>query len=147
MIATENIAPGVLKIVVPETLRADDFRELGPQIEAIMKQYGQLRLLIDASRMEGWDKFATVEKHAAFVKAHQAKVERVAIIARHDWQHWLVGAVHLFLHPEVRVFDPGHEDEAARWIGHISTNGAADVVSSFAGEATERRVSDIADGH
>ena len=116
MIETEVIAPSVLKIVAPETLNADDFSNLAPQVESIMKQQGQIRLLIDASRLEGWENIAALEKHAAFVKTHQQKVERIAVIARHDWQHWLVGAVRVFLHPEVRVFDKSDESEALRWL-------------------------------
>jgi hypothetical protein len=116
MIKTEVIAPGVLKIVAPEKLSANDFSDLAPQVESIMKQQGQIRLLIDASRLEGWENIAALEKHAAFVKTHQQKVERIAVIARHDWQHWLVGAVKVFLHPEVRAFDKGDESEALRWL-------------------------------
>jgi hypothetical protein len=116
MIKTEVIAPGVLKIIAPEKLKADDFSDLAPQVESIMKQQGQIRLLIDASRLEGWDNIAALENHAAFVKAHQQKVERIAVVARRDWQHWLVGAVRVFLHPEVRAFDKGDESEALRWL-------------------------------
>jgi hypothetical protein len=72
--------------------------------------------LIDATQLEGWDNFAALEQHAAFVKARQEKVERIAIIAQHDWQHWLVGAVKVFLHPEIRVFDRSAADQALRWI-------------------------------
>jgi uncharacterized protein (DUF2141 family) len=54
MIKTEVIAPNVLKIIAPEKLNANDFSELAPQVESIMKQQGQIRLLIDASRLEGW---------------------------------------------------------------------------------------------
>jgi hypothetical protein len=118
MIKTEVIAPGVLKIIAPEKLNADDFSGLAPQVESIMKEKGQIRLLIDASRLEGWENIAALEKHAAFVKAHQQKVERIAIIARRDWQHWLVGAVKVFLHPEVRAFDKDDEGEALRWLKH-----------------------------
>jgi hypothetical protein len=116
MIKTDIIAPGVLKIVAPEKLTGDDVSDLAPQVEAIMRRQGQIRLLIDASRLEGWENISALEKHAAFVKAHQQKVERIAVIARHDWQHWLVGAVRVFLHPEVRVFDMGDDVEALRWL-------------------------------
>jgi len=116
VIKTEVIAPGVLKIVAPEKLAADDFADLAPQVDSIMKQQGQIRLLIDASRLEGWENITALEEHAAFVKTHQQKVERIAVIARHDWQHWLVGAVRVFLHPEVRVFDKGDESGALHWL-------------------------------
>lgn len=118
MIKTEVMAPGVLKIVAPEKLAANDFAELAPKVEAMMKQQGDIRLLIDASRLEGWANIAALEDHAAFVKAHQQKVARIAVIARHEWQHWLVGAVRVFLHPEVRVFDKGDESEALHWLEH-----------------------------
>ena len=116
MITTEVIAPSVLKIVAPEKLSANDFADLAPQVESIMKQQGKVRLLIDASRLEGWENITALEKHAAFVKAHQQKVERIAVVARRDWQHWLVGAVRVFLHPEVRPFNKGDESEALRWL-------------------------------
>ena len=77
-----------------------------------MKQQDKIRLLIDASRLEGWENIAALENHAAFVKAHQQEVERIAVIARHEWQHWLVGAVRVFLHPDVKVFDKGDENAA-----------------------------------
>lgn len=54
MLKTEILAPGVLKIVAPETLHADDFLALAPQVDAIIKDYGEIRLLIDASHLEGW---------------------------------------------------------------------------------------------
>jgi hypothetical protein len=116
MIKTEIIAPGVLKIVAPETLAADDFSELAAKVDSMMKQQDNIRLLIDASRLEGWENIAALERHAAFVKAHQQKVERIAVIARRDWQHWLVGAVKVFLHPEVRAFDKGEASQALRWL-------------------------------
>lgn len=116
MIKIETIGAGVLKIIAPEKLKADDFSALAPQVESVVKQRGQVRLLIDASQLEGWENIAALEKHAAFVKAHQQKVDRIAVIARHEWQHWLVGAVKVFLHPEIRAFDSGEESQALKWL-------------------------------
>lgn len=143
MLKTEILAPGVLKIVAPQTLHPEDILALAPQVDAIIKDYGQIRLLIDATHLEGWDGLATLEKHAGFVKAHQNKALRIAVIARHDWQHWLVGAVKVFLHPEVKMFDPGQEREAVRWIGRADP----DVVTTGAGEPVERLVAQVVDGH
>jgi hypothetical protein len=116
MIKIEHIAPNVLKVVAPARLGADDFAALAPQVETIIKKAGAVRLLIDASNLEGWENLPALEHHAAFVKTHQQKVERIAIIAAHEWQHWLVGAVKVFLHPEVRVFDASEAGEALHWI-------------------------------
>jgi hypothetical protein len=55
----------------------------------------------------------------------------------------MVGAVKVFLHPEVKSFDPGHESEAARWIGKADP----DVVATATGEPVERLIADVVDGH
>jgi len=73
MLKTDILAPGVLKIVAPETLYADDFLALAPQVDAIVKDYGEIRLLIDASSLRGWDSLAALEKHALFVKATRTR--------------------------------------------------------------------------
>jgi len=91
MIRTEIIGPDALKIVAPERLKSDDFRQLAPEVESMISKYGKIRLLIDGSRLEGWENIGAFETHAAFVKDHQQQVERIAVIAAHEWQHWLVG--------------------------------------------------------
>jgi hypothetical protein len=116
MINTEIISADILKIKVPEKLKADDFRQIAPQVDSIISRYGKIRLLIDASGFSGWENIAAFENHAGFIKSHQQKVERIAVIVAHDWQHWLIGAVRMFLHPEVRAYDKGHETEALQWI-------------------------------
>jgi hypothetical protein len=43
-------------------------------------------------------------------------VERIAVIAGHDWQYWLIGAVRIFLHPQVRAYEKNQEAEAFQWV-------------------------------
>ena len=116
MIKTEIISDNVLRITAPEKLKAADFPQIAPQIDALITKHGQIRLLIDASRFNGWENIAAFENHAVFIKTHQQRVERIAVIAGHDWQHWLIGAVRIFLHPEVRAYDRSHQSEALQWI-------------------------------
>ena len=116
MIKTEIISRNSLRIIVPEKLKADDFRQIAPQVDSIIRQHGNIRLLIDASRFSGWENVAAFENHAAFVKRHQDKVERIAVIVGHEWQHWLIGTVRIFLHPEVKAYDKRQEREALQWI-------------------------------
>jgi len=116
MIKTETISADTLRIIAPEKLKADDFRQIAPQIESLIQQHGTIRLLIDGCGFRGWENIAAFESHAGFIKNHHRRIERVAVIAAHDWQHWLIGAVRMFLHPEVRAYDKSHESEALRWI-------------------------------
>src|ERR1017187_1873622 len=112
MIMIEVISTNALRITMPERLKADDFRQIAPQIDSLISQHGQIRLLIDATGFNGWENITAFEKHAGFVKTHQQKIERLAVIAAHDWQHWLIGAVRIFVHPEVKAYDKSHESEA-----------------------------------
>jgi hypothetical protein len=116
VIKTEIISGNVLRIIAPEKLNFDDFRQIAPQIDSLISQHGKVRLLIDASQFSGWENIAAFEKHAGFIKDHQQKVERIAVIAGHDWQHWVIGALRIFLHPDVRAYDKSHESEALQWI-------------------------------
>lgn len=116
MIKMEVISGNAVKIKAPEKLKAGDFLQIAPQINSLIKQHGQIRLLIDASEFSGWESIAAFENHAGFIKSHQQRVERIAVIAAHDWQYWLVGAVRIFLHPEVRAYNKSDENEALQWI-------------------------------
>jgi hypothetical protein len=116
MIKTEVISANVLRITVPDKLNADDFRQIAPQIDSLIRQYGTIRLLIDASGFHGWENIGAFETHAGFVRDHQRKIERIAVIVAHDWQHWLIAAVRIFAHPDATAYDKGHEHEALQWV-------------------------------
>ena len=116
MIKTEILSPNALRIVVPVKLKVDDFRQIAPEVDSIIRKNGKIRLLIDASQFSGWENIAAFENHAAFVKSHQQKVERIAVIVAHDWQHWLVGTVRIFVHPDVKAYGREQESEALQWI-------------------------------
>jgi SpoIIAA-like len=140
MIKPALLAPNILKVVAPTRLSTDDFEEMRLLVDPIVREFGSIRLLIDASALEGWNNIAAFEKHAGFVKSHQQMVERVAVIAPHEWQHWLVGAVRVFLHPHVRAFERSQADAALRWIEE-----KGDTVPTAAGQPAERIIADIAD--
>ncbi len=146
MIKLQDLGSGVLKVTAPETLKSDDFLDIAPQVDAAINQHGAVRLLIDASHLEGWDSFATLEKHAAFVKTHQDKVERIAVLARHEWQHWLVGAVRVFLHLEAQVFDADQEIVALQWLAKGCGKHYGPISYTLAREPVETILSDMADG-
>jgi hypothetical protein len=96
MIKTDIISANALKMVVPEKLTAEDFRQLRLQIDSLISQHGKIRLLIDASGFGGWKNLAAFATHAQFIRSHHQKVERIAVIAPHAWQHWVTGAVNCF---------------------------------------------------
>ena len=113
---TEPISARALKITVPEKLRAGDFDQLAREVGSLLQQQGKIRLLIDASYFSGWENIAAFERHIGFIKKHQLKVERISVITGHEWQHWVVGTIRLFVHPEVRAYDKDEGSAALEWI-------------------------------
>jgi hypothetical protein len=116
MIKTEPISSNTLKIVPSGKLTEDDFRRLAPEVDAMIARCGQIRLLIDASGFGGWENFAGFQAHGGFIIAHQRSVERLAVLVGHGWQHWLVDAARMVLHPDARAFEKSGEGEALKWI-------------------------------
>lgn len=116
MIKIEGITSNVVKVSVPETLKADDFRQFAPQADELIRQHGTLKLLLDASKFNGWENVAAFEQHMGFVKSHHQKIERAALIAGHNWQHWVASLVRMFVHPDIRAFDKNQEKEALQWL-------------------------------
>jgi hypothetical protein len=116
MIKIAVVSGNVVRVTAPEKLKADDFREITPQVDSILAQHGKIKLLIDLSAFDGWENMEAVENHASFVKTHYQKVDRIAVVVGHEWQRWLAGAIKVFLHLDVRAFDKNNEDEALGWI-------------------------------
>jgi hypothetical protein len=92
MIEIKTISPGVVRLTVPEKLKADDFLQIAPQIESIIKQLGRIRLLIDATGFGGWENISAFERHISFVKTHHEKVRayrghRIARLAALGGRH------------------------------------------------------------
>jgi hypothetical protein len=112
----ETISANAVKITAPAKLKADDFLQIAPQIDLLISEQGEIRLLIDASGFTGWENIAAFKNHAGFIKSHQQKVERIAVIAAHEWQHLIIGAVRMFVHPEVKAYKKSNEGEALQWI-------------------------------
>jgi hypothetical protein len=116
MIKTEKISANALKIIFPDKLKTNDFDQIAQEVGSIINQHGKIRLLIDASGFHGWENLTAFEKHIGFVKAHQQKIERIAVIAGHEWQQWLIGTFRIFVHPEIKTFSKSQENEALEWL-------------------------------
>ena len=116
MIQVEVLSPDALKVTPPAKLSADDFVSITPQIDELIQQHGQIHLLIDATALHGWENTEALRKHILFVKSHQSKVKRIAVIVGHDWQDWLAAVVNIFVHPQIKAFGTDQEAAARQWL-------------------------------
>jgi len=116
MLTIKHDRGNLVEVAVTGTMKSEDFKEFGEKADAVIKEYGDIRVLIDASGFNGWDNLDAAEHHFSFVKKHHEKVERLAIVAGHTWQHWLAAMVRVFVHPEVKIFDKDQVEEARKWV-------------------------------
>lgn len=116
MIKIKTIGKNIIKLKITEPLKSSDFEAITKHVNPILKEYKKARLLIDATVFSGWKNIKACEQHFSFVKAHHMNIERIALIAGYAWQHWVIGAIKIFVHPEIKVFDKDQQEEAKKWV-------------------------------
>ena len=116
MIVIESITSNIVKFRITDTLKAGDFSGIAPRIDALIQEKGTILLFLDGTLFKGWDNIVAAQEHFTFVKNHHAKVEKIAVIAGNPWQHWLAAFANLFVHPDIKVFEPKDISAALQWI-------------------------------
>jgi len=116
MLKIKHNNSNLIEVTIVDILKAEDFINLGEKADKLIKEHGKIRLLINASGFNSWENTKAAEKHFSFVKDHNKKVERLAVVAGHTWQHWLAALARMFIQPKVRVFDKDQINEARAWL-------------------------------
>ncbi len=98
-------------------LTDEDYKQvLIPRLEAIIREYGKARLLLDmGDRFEGWEPKAAWD-NARFGLAHRKDFERMAVIADRRWVDWALKIGSLFISGDMKTFAHSDRAEAFRWV-------------------------------
>ncbi len=117
MIEFDN-SPGsnVVCVKIKDQLHAEDFGAVAPKADQLIGEHGKIRVLLDLTDFHGWADVSAARTHFSFIKDHHHKVERIAIIAGKQWQHWIAAVVGTFVAAEEKCFDEAEADEARSWI-------------------------------
>jgi hypothetical protein len=110
--------PHSILLVHPKSvLDKNDFTELAKAVDPQIDTTGDLAgLIIDAPAFPGWDSFGTMVTHFRFIRDHQKRIKKVALVTD---SHTGDVAEHLashFVSAKIRRFPGGHIDEAQQWI-------------------------------
>lgn len=73
-----------------------------------------IKIKVDSSKE--WEDFSGAKEHLEFVKTHHQKVEKIAFVAGHMWQHWVAAMASIFVHPKIKVFEKSKLEDAESWI-------------------------------
>jgi hypothetical protein len=108
---------GVLLLEPQDELEVGDFERVGAAIDPYIDEVGGLKgLIIVAEEFPGWDNFAAMVSHFRFVREHQAKIRRVALVTSSRFLSALPRLAKLFVDAEIRRFEMEERDEAMDWV-------------------------------
>jgi len=108
---------GVLIVRPQEPLSAADFAALAAEVDPYIEAHGGLKgLMICARAFPGWENVDGAISHFKFVRDHQRKIAKVAVVSDSDVLAFLPRLVSHFVSAEVRHFKGDEEQQAFTWI-------------------------------
>ena|SRR5713101_7361315 len=105
----------LLAVEVSGKLTQQDYDQLIPSWKAVIARHGKMRLLFVMRDFRGWELQAAWDDFR-FALAHDAQVERVAMVGEKKWQEWMTKIASWFVGTDVRYFDVSQRAEAEQWV-------------------------------
>ena len=108
---------GILSVEPKAPLAAEDFRALTADVDAYLTSHESLTgLLLSVTHFPGWESFAGLFEHMRFVRDHQKRIARVAVVTDNPRLKILPQIAAYFAHPEFRVFAGADRVGALAWL-------------------------------
>jgi hypothetical protein len=112
-----DTADSILYVRPESAFGKDDFAKLGSAVDPHIEATGGLSgLIIDAPAFPGWDSFGALVTHLRFVRDHQKRVKRVALVTDSHLGNVVEHLASHFVSAEIRHFPAGQTEEARQWI-------------------------------
>ena len=105
----------VIRLHVSGKLTKEDYELFGPEVDQLIKQHGEIRVLFDMEDFHGWTAGALWEDVKFDVK-HFKDIERIAMIGEKSWEHGMATFCRPFTSAKIRYFDRSEADKAEEWI-------------------------------
>lgn len=98
-------------------LTDEDYKKvLIPRLEAVIRDHGKARLVLDLSKgFHGWEAAAAWDD-AQFGVAHRNDFEKMAVVGGPFWVDWSLKLAPLFMSGEIKSFAEEEYDAAVDWI-------------------------------
>ena len=111
---TENDG-NLITVQVSGRLTQEDYEQLIPAWQRIIREHGSMRMLFIMENFAGW-KAGAAWDDLRFSTSHARQVERVAMVGEKKWQKWLTKIGSYFVSTPVKYFDNASLTEAERWV-------------------------------
>jgi hypothetical protein len=108
---------GILTVKPDGALRTEDFTALAAAVDPYIEEQGELKgLMVEASSFPGWEDFAAFLSHLRFVRDHQRRIRRVAVLTDSRLLAVAPKIVDPFVSPQLRHFNSAERAAALAWI-------------------------------
>jgi SpoIIAA-like len=108
---------GIVVLKPKATLSKEDFAGLSATVDAYLADHASIHgVLIHAESFPGWDSFAGFTAHIRFVRNHQQKVERVALVTDSPVARVAEALGKHFIAAEIKHFPFADYEKALSWL-------------------------------
>ena len=105
----------MLEVRVSGKLTKEAYEKLVPVVDAQIKEFGKLRILMIMEDFHGWTLSALWED-TKFDLKHWKDIERLAIVGDKKWEEGMAVFCKPFTTAKIKYFDHTKLDEARKWI-------------------------------
>jgi hypothetical protein len=96
-------------------LSAEDYAQLLPIMESVLKTHPKFRWYFEMENFKGWE-FEAFWDDLKFDIKHFNNFEKVAMVGDSTWEKWITQLMKPFTKAEVKYFSLSQKQEALDWI-------------------------------
>jgi hypothetical protein len=105
----------VLEIQLTGKLAKEDYEQLVPAVERLVKEHGRIHILVEMRDFHDWTPGALWED-IKFDAKHFKDIDRVAMVGETKWQQGMAVFCKPFTTAKIRYFDRSAIDQAREWL-------------------------------
>jgi SpoIIAA-like len=120
---------GILILTPTGPLHKEDFDGLGALVDGYLASHTNLNgVLVHSESFPGWNSFGSFKTHVRFVRDHERKIDRVALVTDSPIAGAAEAMMQLFISAQIRHFGFAEYNLALAWLKapRESKNRAAD---------------------
>lgn len=108
---------GILQVFPTGALEQRDFTALTGLVDPFIENKGMLNgVMVIAEHFPGWDSFAALVSHISFVRNHESRVRRIAVVTDSPLLELMPALARHFVSAEVRSFPFEQRTAAFSWL-------------------------------
>jgi hypothetical protein len=96
-------------------ITASDYKKLEPEVKALVKKEGNVRMLFDMSDFQ-WEKVEAWLLDLKFGSEFHKEIEKMAIVGDKTWEKWMTHLAKPFYARNAKFFHTADIDKAWAWL-------------------------------